>query len=47
MRKEYVEGGTRAEAVARCPWAAVVTQADGGWWCWESADEAEIWETQA
>jgi hypothetical protein len=57
MRQEYVqwkdsglghELGAEDEAEVRqlCPWAAEVIEADGGWWAFESVQDAEVWRNQ-
>lgn len=46
MRKEIVEVATREEAEKACPWAAVIIQVEGGWICFESVTDAEVWQAQ-
>lgn len=46
MRKEFVEVETQEEAEDLCPWAAEIIEADGGYWCFESVTDAEIWKAQ-
>jgi len=43
MRAEMIECGTRSEAEDKCPWAAVVVGADGGWMAFESEADYDIW----
>jgi|TARA_A100001515_G_scaffold124300_1_gene108480 hypothetical protein len=28
------------------PWAAEIVEAEGGWWVFESADDAKTWKNQ-
>jgi len=37
---------TTAEAQEAAPWAAVVIEADGGAWAFESAQDFETWQNQ-
>lgn len=46
MRKEFVECKSRSTAARRCPWAAVIAKADGGYWCFESPDDYDQWKGQ-
>jgi hypothetical protein len=47
MRKKLLQGCLSArEARKRAPWAAVVVQADGGYWAFESAHDAARWRSQ-
>lgn len=46
MRKQFVEG-TREQAQEQCPWAAEIVEADGGYWCFESTQDAETFQAQA
>ncbi len=46
MRKQFVECETREEAISECPWAAEVREVVGGFWCFESVDDAEQWDNQ-
>ncbi|MGH6625128.1 MAG: hypothetical protein ACRECD_01050 [Burkholderiaceae bacterium] len=46
MRKEFVECKTRATAVRRCPWAAVIIKVDGGYMAFESVNDADVWRRQ-
>lgn len=47
MRTQFLEVETAEEAETVCPWACRILAADGGWWCFESASDAAIWEAQA
>ena len=40
MRKEIVEAATEAEAREAAPWACDFAECVGGWWAFESADDA-------
>lgn len=46
MRQEFVQVATQAEAQDACPWAAVIVEVDGGFRCFESVADAEIWAGQ-
>lgn len=46
MRVQFVGVETREEAEAECPWAAEIIEVEGGWRCFESVDDAEIWQAQ-
>lgn len=48
MRKQFFSETdyTREDVDDIATWAAVVLQADGGWWAFESNDDAETWENQ-
>lgn len=46
MRKEFVECKSRATAAKRCPWAAIIAKADGGYWIFESITEYRTWKGQ-
>jgi hypothetical protein len=41
MRKVFVEVGTVEEVEEECPWAAEIVKAEGGFWCFESVEDAE------
>ncbi len=44
MRKQFVECMTVEEALDLCPWASETREATGGFWCFESVDDAELWD---
>jgi hypothetical protein len=46
MRKQFVTAQTLDEAEAACPWAAQIIEADGGYWCFESTQDADTWQSQ-
>lgn len=48
MRKQFVECDTREEAEQMCPWAAEIIENEvcGGFWCFESVQDAETWMNQ-
>lgn len=46
MRKQFLEVGTLEEAESLAPWAAEIIEADGGYWAFESADDADMWKGQ-
>ncbi len=46
MRKEYVQCMSRRAARKLCPWAAVITEVDGGYLCFESQDDYRTWRNQ-
>lgn len=43
MRRLFVECETREEAEEECPWAVEIIEAEGGFWCFESGDDAAVW----
>ena len=53
MRKEFIElpdndgnelcRRKRAESLA--PWASVIIEAEGGFWAFESVEDAKVWAT--
>ena len=46
MRKTFIEVERLEDAEVECPWAATIIEAEGGFWCFESVQDAEIWENQ-
>jgi hypothetical protein len=36
----------RAQAAKLCPWAAVIIKIEGGYICFESANDADVWRRQ-
>lgn len=46
MRQQFVSGNLREYAEDECPWAAVVVEVDGGFWCFESMADAIQFEAQ-
>jgi hypothetical protein len=46
MRTQFCEVETKEEAEEMCPWACEIIEVEGGWKCFESADEAATWENQ-
>jgi hypothetical protein len=46
MRKQFVQVETREEAEAACPWAAEILEVEGGFHCFESVQDYEIWVGQ-
>ena len=46
MRKQFVECETPERAEDACPWAAKIIEAEGGFWCFESVQDAETWRRQ-
>ena len=47
MRKRFVQAEIEANALAMCPWASEIREAVGGFWCFESIDDAENWDRQS
>lgn len=43
MRIESVDVNTESEAFDLCPWAAVCYPTEGGYRCFESVADADIW----
>lgn len=46
MRQEFCEVATIEEAQAKCPWAVEVVAVEGGFMCFESADDYDTWSKQ-
>jgi hypothetical protein len=46
MRKEFVMCQTRSMAARKCPWAVVIAAVDGGFMCFESRDDYQMWKRQ-
>ncbi len=46
MRQEFCEVETEEEASDICLWADIIIEVNGGYICFESARDAEIWESQ-
>lgn len=46
MRKTFVECKSYQTARRRCPWAAIIAKADGGYWAFESVEDYAIWRNQ-
>ena len=46
MRQQFVQVKTAEQARRECPWAEKVVKADGGYWCFESAQDYETWRKQ-
>lgn len=46
MRSQFVECKTRKQALAACPWAAVIIKVDGGYQCFESVTDADTFRRQ-
>jgi len=46
MRKEFIETENRKEAKEECTWASKIVKVVGGYWCFESISDYEIWNNQ-
>lgn len=46
MRTEFVDCNSRSTAKRRCPWAAVIARVEGGYRCFESAEDYRLWRKQ-
>ena len=46
MKQEFVETKNRKEAVDGCPWAAKIIKVVGGYMCFESNDDYNVWKNQ-
>jgi hypothetical protein len=46
MRKKFIQCENRQQAGEECPWAAIIVSVDGGYMCFESYDDYEVWECQ-
>jgi hypothetical protein len=46
MRTMFIECETRKEAINECPWTGKVVKVVGGYMCFESIADYEIWKNQ-
>ncbi len=46
MKKEFIQVKSRKTAKRRAPWAARIVKAEGGYWAFESIEDARIWKNQ-
>ncbi len=46
MRKQFIECKTRRRAIQECPWASYILKVDGGYQCFESIDDYNIFINQ-
>jgi len=46
MRKSMIECKDRRTAARHCPWAAKIVKVFGGYMCFESMMDYEIWKNQ-
>ena len=46
MKKIFIDAKTKNQARKICPWACKIVKAEGGYWCFESADDWHIWKAQ-
>lgn len=46
MTREFIQVRTRATAVRRAPWAAVIIKVDGGYLAFASVTDAMTWRNQ-
>jgi len=46
MRKEMIKAETEQEARDAAPWACEIAECEGGFWAFESADDARTWHAQ-
>lgn len=46
MRVKTVEAFTPDEAQNICPWASEIIEIEGGYLCFESIIDAEVWSNQ-
>ena len=46
MRKEFIVTTKRSEAIEKCPWASKIKKVVGGYQCFESITDYEIWNNQ-
>lgn len=46
MRQKYVECKYRYQAIKLCPWASRATKVCGGYMCFESITDYEIFKNQ-
>ena len=46
MKQQFVNAQTREEAAKTCPWAEKIVKVTGGFLCFESAQDYEMWKNQ-
>ena len=46
MGQAFIGVNSRKAAAKECPWAAVIVKVDGGYMCFESADDYKTWKNQ-
>lgn len=46
MRTQFVECKSRKEAENECPWSSKIAKVCGGYMCFESVNDYDIWDNQ-
>jgi len=46
VRKEFVMVKSRKRAVEKCPWASFILKSEGGYWCFESLSDYQMYINQ-
>lgn len=46
MRKKFIQCENRKQAVKECPWASMIVLVVGGYMCFESITDYEVWKNQ-
>lgn len=46
MRQKFIQASKKSEAKKECPWACLVIKVDGGYMCFESPVDYELWKNQ-
>ncbi len=46
MRNQFTEAKTKKEAADKCPWAEKIVKVEGGYHCFESAQDYKTWKNQ-
>jgi len=46
MRQQFIETTDKDYATTQCPWACECVKVNGGYMCFESATDLEVWANQ-
>jgi hypothetical protein len=46
MRQAFIQCETKGQALEECPWACEVIEVAGGYRCFESVVDAQVWRAQ-
>ena len=46
MKTKFIETESRYQAKNACPWASRIAKVNGGYMCFESITDYEIWKNQ-
>jgi len=44
MRKEFIKCDNKYEAIERCPWYGFIARVPGGYMCFETATQYQVWK---